>query len=187
MAPVGQPLGYGFSAGRSAVAAAPAVAAEAAKDPFIGEIKQSCAAGEISEDCTGALQRYLVHLSTTGEAATGEDAATIAGYLESLGGGGANNAAPWKKGSGGGGSSAFGGYLDALSSGAAPPPSEEGVQSYIGALDRRLSGVEERVTSLEGKVDALPDQVFEKLEALQVKRQDQLSEEVKKISKSIAP
>ena len=43
------------------------------------------------------------------------------------------------------------------------------------------------MTSLETKVDAIPDQVFEKMEAWQTKADVRLSEEVKKIIDVLAP
>lgn len=173
-------LPYGLSAGRKAPEGAAATTTAPAspptdgvKNPFIRDVEEYCVAGAVSDACTGAIQRYLVSLSDTGEAATAEDAATIAAYLDSMG----------RKVEGG--PQAFAGYLDSLSSGATPPPSAAGVESYV-ALDRRLAGVEERVTTLEGRVDALPDEVFRKVEALQRGRREHLSEDVKRIAEALA-
>ncbi len=51
--------------------------------------------------------------------------------------------------------------------------------------DNRLTSIEGRVASLETKVDRLPDQVFEKIEAWQTKYEARMSEEVKKIVRAM--
>lgn len=48
-------------------------------------------------------------------------------------------------------------------------------------FDDRLTHIEGRVSGLETKVDALPDQVFAKIEAWQTRHEERLGEEVKKI------
>lgn len=53
--------------------------------------------------------------------------------------------------------------------------------------DNRLISIEDRVTSLEGKVDDLPDQVFAKIEAWQTQQEGRLTEEVKKVVNALAP
>jgi len=57
----------------------------------------------------------------------------------------------------------------------------------IKQYDSRLTKIETRVTSLEAKVDAIPDQVFNKMEAWQSKADVRLSEEVKKIIDVLSP
>lgn len=59
--------------------------------------------------------------------------------------------------------------------------------SMIQQYDSRLDTIETRVTSLESKVDAVPDQVFQKMEAWQSKADLKLSEEVKKIISVLTP
>mmetsp|Transcript_26306 Transcript_26306/g.43403 ORF Transcript_26306/g.43403 Transcript_26306/m.43403 type:complete len:666 (-) Transcript_26306:134-2131(-) len=59
--------------------------------------------------------------------------------------------------------------------------------SMIQQYDSRLNTIETRVTSLESKVDAIPDQVFQKMEAWQSKADLKLSEEVKKIISVLTP
>jgi hypothetical protein len=59
--------------------------------------------------------------------------------------------------------------------------------SMIQQYDSRLNTIETRVTSLESKVEAIPDQVYEKMEAWQSKADLKLSEEVKKIIAVLSP
>lgn len=59
--------------------------------------------------------------------------------------------------------------------------------SMIQQYDSRLNTIETRVTSLESKVEAIPDQVYEKMEAWQSKADLKLSEEVKKIISVLTP
>ena len=59
--------------------------------------------------------------------------------------------------------------------------------SIIQKYDSRLNTIETRVTSLESKVDAIPDQVYEKMDAWQSKADLRLSEEVKKIISILTP
>lgn len=59
--------------------------------------------------------------------------------------------------------------------------------SMIQQYDSRLNTIETRVTSLESKVEAIPDQVYEKMEAWQSKADLKLSEEVKKIIAVLTP
>jgi len=59
--------------------------------------------------------------------------------------------------------------------------------SIIQQYDSRLTTIETRVTSLESKVDAIPDQVFQRMDAWQSKADLRLSEEVKKIIAVLTP
>ncbi|KAL3807751.1 hypothetical protein ACHAXA_003380 [Cyclostephanos tholiformis] len=54
------------------------------------------------------------------------------------------------------------------------------------AYDNRLTSIEGRVSTLETKVDELPDRVFEKIEAWQTRQEGRLTEEVRKIVNALA-
>lgn len=66
-----------------------------------------------------------------------------------------------------------------------PPVAANTITPDFAQYDNRLTSIEGRVSSLEMKVDKLPDQVFEKIEAWQTKYEARMSEEVKKIVRAM--
>lgn len=154
------------------------------KNPFLKDIQQYCEASKVSEPCTDSIKGYLNDLSTTGEAASSDEAKTVVGYLDSIGG---------KTPAGASAAPSANVVKEALASGSNPlPASAEKVKEYLDALDigkksvitgmvmdappvtgtspsfdaydSRLTGIETRVGSLEERVDRLPDEVFDRME-----------------------
>eukprot|EP00581_Thalassiosira_minuscula_P009851 CAMPEP_0183705824 /NCGR_PEP_ID=MMETSP0737-20130205/2830_1 /TAXON_ID=385413 /ORGANISM="Thalassiosira miniscula, Strain CCMP1093" /LENGTH=598 /DNA_ID=CAMNT_0025933079 /DNA_START=85 /DNA_END=1881 /DNA_ORIENTATION=- len=158
------------------------IANPSGSNPYLKEVLEYCQPGNVSKPCADSIRTFLDDIADTGAAATAEEAEVVAEYLDSLGGNGEAGAA-------------FTSYLDALSEGSVPPPSSaEAVKSYLDAIasdfngfDNRLTSIEGRVTDLETKVGQIPDKVFEKVEALQSRNEERVSNEVKKIIEAVAP
>lgn len=129
-----------------------------------------------------AFASYLNVLSE-GSAPPPSSAKAVKTYLDNIGGGGVARKAAWNKSAASGPAVAATPAQPAMvepTVAAAPYPD-------FSAYDGRLTNIEGRVSTLETKVDELPDRVFEKIEAWQSGQEERITSEVRKIVETLAP
>lgn len=184
------------------------------RNPFVTEVLEYCEGGKVTEDCVDTIKGFLDDLADTGAAATTDEVRAIVGYIDTLGPDSSPSSGPDKRRVGAAFASyldalsagsapppssakAVKTYLDSLNGTAGAVAGSAAMRGgaaaaaalapdYLARYDDRLTGIEGRVSTLEAKVDDLPDRVFEKIEAWQTRQEGRLAGEVGKIVDALA-